>query len=339
MIGAGMRVKGNIAFSGVLRVQGDVLGDVSCDVDPNGTIVADISGNVSGTIKVPHIVVKGRVAGPVHSSQSIQVQQGACVVGDVYYKEIEIHEGGVIEGALMPTGLMDSDRLGREQHIPAPEPINEYALPNTNGAKLAQRFGRGFKLGSVAILSVAVFVIVWVGQNPVAITPPADNLTLKADSSITEASQAKSAVAGSEGAQAGIPMASNGEAVHSLAAGKDAETGNVDQTLPSDRAEMHPGKVVIVQGVNPAKPAGFFWLITKEPSVLLKKKRQDPADGTRIEVSQGKKVSIEIAENEIFRVVEGRGIEILYQGRKVGPKTIESGAWISFVPQSPGRAK
>ena len=32
-------------------------------------------------------------------------------------------------------------------------------------------------------------------------------------------------------------------------------------------------------------------------------------------------------------VAEGRDIEIFYQGRKVAPKTIESGAWMSFVPQ------
>lgn len=97
--------------------------------------------------------------------------------------------------------------------------------------------------------------------------------------------------------------------------------------------------MVKVQGVNPGKPAGFFLLIGKEPSVLFRKKRQEEGEGVRIAVSQGEAVSIPIAKNEIFRVAEGRDIEIFYQGRKVAPKTIESGAWMSFVPQLPDGAK
>jgi hypothetical protein len=94
--------------------------------------------------------------------------------------------------------------------------------------------------------------------------------------------------------------------------------------------------VVTIQGVNPGKPGGVFSVVGREPSVLIRKKRDDAAEGTRIEVAQGAAASIPFARDEIFRVVQGRDIEIFYQGRKVGPKTIESGAWMSFVPQGAG---
>jgi hypothetical protein len=76
-----------------------------------------------------------------------------------------------------------------------------------------------------------------------------------------------------------------------------------------------------------------FLLISKEPSVLYRKKREEAGEGTRFVVQQGKTVSVAIGRNELFRVAEGRDLEIFYQGRKVTPKTIETGAWMSFVPQ------
>lgn len=69
-----------------------------------------------------------------------------------------------------------------------------------------------------------------------------------------------------------------------------------------------------------------------------KKKRKDPGEGKRIDVSQGATVSVQIAKDEIIRVAQGRDIEIFYQGRKVAPKTIESGAWTKFVPHLPDGA-
>lgn len=101
---------------------------------------------------------------------------------------------------------------------------------------------------------------------------------------------------------------------------------------------MDSGKVVLVQGVNPGKPAGVLLVISKEPSVLFRKKRQDSADGARIDISRGATESIPFAKNEVFRVASGRGLQIFYQGRKVTPRTIESGVWMSFVPQSSGGA-
>jgi hypothetical protein len=76
-----------------------------------------------------------------------------------------------------------------------------------------------------------------------------------------------------------------------------------------------------------------FLLVSKAPSVLYRKKREEEGEGTRLAVPRGKTVSIAIGRNELFRVAEGRDLEIFYQGRKVAPKTIETGAWMRFVPQ------
>lgn len=63
------------------------------------------SGNITGSVKAPHIVVGGHVSGPLHSAESIEIQEGACVVGDVFYKAIDIQAGGVLAAILAARGL------------------------------------------------------------------------------------------------------------------------------------------------------------------------------------------------------------------------------------------
>lgn len=344
LIGADLRVEGNITSTGVLRIQGDVHGDVSCDVDSGGTIVVDKSGNITGTVKAPHIVVSGHVSGPLHSLESIEIQEGACVVGDAFYKEIDIHAGGVLEGTLTPRGLLEGDRLQQEHRIQMPEPAapNEHDMPPADavaaGSRLGGRFGGWRKLGAVFALLVAVLAVVLLNRGPAPVAPPATDVAIAANSSAKGTSAAQ-AVPVASGEQQDGPKAVAGDAVP-LVPGPDANTNTKSgaQDSPSAIPEADPEKVVRVQGVNPGKPAGFFLLIGKEPSVLFRKKRQDPAEGTRIDVAQGETVSIPIAKDEIIRVAKGRDIEIFYQGRKVAPKTIESGAWMSFVPQLPSGA-
>jgi cytoskeletal protein CcmA (bactofilin family) len=341
-IGTGAHVDGNITFTGVLRIQGDILGDVSCDADSSGTIVVGQSGNVTGTIRVPHIVVSGCVSGPVQSSESIEIQQGAHVAGDVSYKVIDIHEGGVIEGSLTPRVLVDGDQVKQEDNIQSVEPpaVKEYDMPIANAlpavGRSGARFGGARKLGAAAALLIAVVAVVLMNREPATIASPAADVARNANSNTKEAAAVQSAPAGSDGLQ-DSPRAAGGNAI-SPVPGPDAVTKSAVQASPSNPPVKDHGTVVAVQGFNPAKPAGYFWAISKTPSVLYKKKRQDPADGTRIDIPQGATESIAIAKDEIFRVANGRDIEIFYQGRKVAQNTIESGAWMNFVPQSSGGA-
>jgi hypothetical protein len=120
-----------------------------------------------------------------------------------------------------------------------------------------------------------------------------------------------------------------------LAPGPQAVTKDVVQATPPDIPEPDLKHVVVVQGDNPGKPGDFIYVVIgKEPAVLFRKQRKDPAEGTRIGVAQGTSKRIAIAKDDILRVEQGRGLQMFYQGRKVAPTTIESGAWMSFVQNS-----
>ena len=101
LIGVGTRVEGNVIFSGGLRVDGEVRGNISSENGQDGTLVISEKASVEGAISVAHVVVNGTVVGPVVASESLELLPSARVTGDVEYHQIEMQQGSVIQGRLV----------------------------------------------------------------------------------------------------------------------------------------------------------------------------------------------------------------------------------------------
>lgn len=104
LIGAETKVEGDIHFTGGLRVDGNIRGNVSEVASTPGTLVLSEHGRVEGAITVSKVVINGKVLGPVRANQFIELQTKSRVTGDVYYKSLEMHTGAVIEGKLIYLG-------------------------------------------------------------------------------------------------------------------------------------------------------------------------------------------------------------------------------------------
>lgn len=104
LIGLETRLEGDINFSGGLRVDGAIRGNVS---EPNAspsTLILSEHGRIEGEVNASKIVINGKVVGPVRAGQFIELQSKARITGDVYYKSLEMHTGAVIEGKLVFLG-------------------------------------------------------------------------------------------------------------------------------------------------------------------------------------------------------------------------------------------
>jgi cytoskeletal protein CcmA (bactofilin family) len=99
LIGAGSRLDGDIHFVGGLRIDGAVKGNVVAD--DAGTVVLSEHAMVEGEIRVAHAVINGKVVGPIHGAESIELQAKAEVTGDVYYKTLEVQLGAIVQGRLV----------------------------------------------------------------------------------------------------------------------------------------------------------------------------------------------------------------------------------------------
>ncbi len=111
LIGAGTTIEGNIAFTGGLRVDGHVKGNISASGNKPGTLVVSELAKVEGEINVAHVVVNGTVAGPVRGSEYVELLPKARVTGNVSYKSIEIHVGAIVMGQLMYESPQKSDKV------------------------------------------------------------------------------------------------------------------------------------------------------------------------------------------------------------------------------------
>ena len=49
-----------------------------------------------------HVIVNGHVTGPIQSSELLELQPQARIVGDVRYEVLEMHQGATIDGELRP---------------------------------------------------------------------------------------------------------------------------------------------------------------------------------------------------------------------------------------------
>jgi cytoskeletal protein CcmA (bactofilin family) len=102
LIAHGSRIEGNYIFSEGLRVDGEVVGDIRAHPDHPSILVISESATVTGAVRADHVIVNGRVLGPVHATELLELQPKAHIEGDVTYRGLEMHQGALIAGQLQP---------------------------------------------------------------------------------------------------------------------------------------------------------------------------------------------------------------------------------------------
>ncbi len=98
LIGVTTEMKGDIAFSGGLRIDGKIKGNITARADDNSTLVLSENAVVTGDVNVPHMIVNGKIKGNVRSAERLELQPKAEITGDVTYKVLEIAAGARLNG-------------------------------------------------------------------------------------------------------------------------------------------------------------------------------------------------------------------------------------------------
>ncbi len=111
LIGAGTIIDGNVSFSGGMRIDGHVNGNVIATQGKPSTLVLSEHAQVTGEVTVTHLVVNGVISGPVSASEYLELQGKAKVNGDVHYKTLEIQLGAIVEGRLIHSAIEAQDKV------------------------------------------------------------------------------------------------------------------------------------------------------------------------------------------------------------------------------------
>src|SRR5216110_903605 len=96
IIGAGMRVVGDITAEGVVKIEGTVVGTVQA---ARQVLVAK-GGEVEGDVVSREAIIGGEVRGSIRAEERIEIQSTSVVHGDVAAKRLLVQEGGEINGVV-----------------------------------------------------------------------------------------------------------------------------------------------------------------------------------------------------------------------------------------------
>jgi len=96
IIGAGMRVVGDISADGVVKIEGSVSGTVRAAKQ----VLVARGGEVEGDVVSREAIIGGEVRGAIYAEERVELQTTSVVHGDVHTKRLLVQEGGEINGVL-----------------------------------------------------------------------------------------------------------------------------------------------------------------------------------------------------------------------------------------------
>ncbi len=102
LIAPGSDIRGHLKFTDGLRIDGSVHGDIHANTEHPSLLVVSETALVEGEIHADHVIINGKVNGPVYAAELLELQPKAHIEGDVHYKALEMHQGAVISGQLKP---------------------------------------------------------------------------------------------------------------------------------------------------------------------------------------------------------------------------------------------
>lgn len=143
LIAANAELVGDLTFADQLIVNGTVKGNVRTAQGGQGTLTVSDQGAIEGQVRVPTVIINGRVVGDVYADKHLELDAKARIEGNLFYRVIEVVKGARVQGRMifvesgeMPVGA-GAESAG--QPHPHPDPASDAAeikaLPAGKAAK------------------------------------------------------------------------------------------------------------------------------------------------------------------------------------------------------------
>ena len=100
LVGISARIEGDLCFTGGLRIDGEVHGNVIGGDSTENYLIVSEHARIEGEVRCATVVVNGYIAGQVFATELLELQPKGRIVGDVFYKTLEMHSGAMVAGTL-----------------------------------------------------------------------------------------------------------------------------------------------------------------------------------------------------------------------------------------------
>lgn len=94
-ISAGTVIVGTVNAEGDMRVEGKIIGTVTC----SSRLVVSASGYIEGSIDAKNAIIEGEIKGNVVTREVLQIDKTGKVFGDIFTSKLVIQLGAVFTGS------------------------------------------------------------------------------------------------------------------------------------------------------------------------------------------------------------------------------------------------
>ncbi|HHA19223.1 MAG: cell shape determination protein CcmA [Gammaproteobacteria bacterium] len=117
LIGQNTQIKGDISFSGGLRIDGTVTGNITAKGDDKSVLTISEQGKIEGEVRVPNLLINGSISGNVYASEHVELAPKAKVEGNLYYHLLEMAMGSEVNGQLIRMTEKNDNILNVEHEV------------------------------------------------------------------------------------------------------------------------------------------------------------------------------------------------------------------------------
>ena len=96
LIGKGARLEGKYSCVGLMRVEGECIGELSV----RGTLIIAEGAKVQANIQADDVVVAGRLRGTVSARNSVRLASTANIRADITTPSFALEDGGLFLGTV-----------------------------------------------------------------------------------------------------------------------------------------------------------------------------------------------------------------------------------------------
>lgn len=96
-ISGNLHIRGDIFFSGTLRIDGRVEGKVSIYEGGKGSLVVSQGASITGPVLATSVLADGLIAGRMDVVDKLECRSHSIIRGEVTYGSIQMHDGATME--------------------------------------------------------------------------------------------------------------------------------------------------------------------------------------------------------------------------------------------------
>lgn len=122
LIADNLHIVGDVHFSGGLRIDGRVEGNVFSKPGAKGLLVLSENGVITGKVHTYDAVINGSITGDLEVEHFAELQVSANVVGNVRYRQLQMDCGSTVEGKLVRIHEDAAERAAARVEVPPPRP-------------------------------------------------------------------------------------------------------------------------------------------------------------------------------------------------------------------------